>query len=233
MMMNSPPPHESTSVARGADHELFEQISEHLHSPVIGDILDALGKYHQFLPPNIRPLVAGIPLVGRAMPVLIDDEYSPPKRAFGRLTDALDALTAGEVYVARGGRIACAAWGEILTTTARVRGAAGAVIDGYHRDTAKVRAQRWPVFSRGSYGQDAGPRASVRDFGVPIEIGQVRIDPGDLVVGDADGVVIVPQAIESEVVERAFEKARTESTALREISAGMTSTDAYRTFGVL
>lgn len=210
-----------------------EQIARQLHSPVIGDILDTMGRHHQYLPPGIRPLVDGTRLVGRAMPVLIDDEYGPPRRAFGRLTDALDALTDGDVYIARGGRIECAAWGEILTTTAKTRGAVGAVIDGYHRDTDQVRRQDWPVFSRGSYGQDAGPRASVRDFSVTIEIGQVRIDPGDLVVGDVDGVVIIPAAIEAEVIELAAAKSRTETSVLAAISAGMTSTEAYATFGVL
>ena len=121
----------------------------------------------------------------------------------------------GEVYIARGGRIDCAAWGEIMTTVAKARGASGAVIDGYHRDTLQVRAQGWPVFSRGSYGQDAGVRASVRDFRVPIEIGGVRITPGDLVVGDVDGVVLIPQAIEDEVIERSLAKVRAEAPSWR------------------
>jgi regulator of RNase E activity RraA len=219
--------------ARNSEQVKIDQITQHLHTSVIGDILDGMGQYHQFLPPEIRPLREGPPLVGRTMPVLIDDEYGPPERAFGRLTHALDDLTTGEVYIARGGRIDCAAWGEIMTTVARERGASGAVIDGYHRDTLRVRAHRWPVFSRGSYGQDAGVRASVRDFRVPIEIGGVRIAPGDLVVGDVDGVVLIPQTIEDEVIERSLAKVRAESTVLAAISAGMSSTEAYTTYGVL
>lgn len=137
------------------------------------------------------------------------------------------------MYLARNADIPTAAWGEILTATARRRGAAGAVVDGYHRDTRGVLAQDWPVFSRGSYAQDAGVRKSVLDYRVPIEIGQVHVVPGDLIVGDRDGVVVIPQDVETEVIGLAFEKAATENLVLRAIEGGMSSTEAFRTFGVL
>ena len=215
------------------DRALFDEIRAGLYTPVIGDVLDAMGRLHQFLPPAVRPIDPSMVVVGRAMPVLIVDVFGPQPRPFGRLTEALDSLQEGEVYLARSARLQCAAWGEILTETARSRGGVGAVIDGFHRDTAKVLAQRWPVFSRGSYGQDAGVRASVHDYRVPIEIDGVLINPGDLVVGDVDGVLVVPQAIESEVLERAFEKVSAENVTRDAISAGMSSTEAYETFGVL
>jgi regulator of RNase E activity RraA len=216
-----------------ADEVTFNRVRAGLHTPVIGDVLDALGRVHQFLPPAIRPLDPAMVLVGRAMPVLIHDVFGPQRRPFGRLTEALDALGSGDVYLARSGRLECAAWGEILTATARGRGAAGAVIDGFHRDTPRVLSQGWPVFSRGSYGQDAGARAYVHDYNVPVEIGQVLVRPGDLVVGDVDGVVIVPHEIESEVLELAFEKVRAEVVTREAIGRGMSSTEAWETYGVL
>lgn len=215
------------------DDALFERIRSGLYTPVIGDVLDSAGRLHQFLPQAIRPLDPGMTVVGRAMPVLIADVFGPQPRPFGRLTEALDALEQGEVYLARSGRLQCAAWGEILTATARGRGAVGAVIDGFHRDTAKVLAQDWPVFSRGGYGQDAGVRASVVDYRVPIEIEGVTINPGDLIVGDVDGVVVVPREIESEVLSLAFDKVQAEDVTRTAISRGMSSTEAYETFGVL
>lgn len=221
------------AVASPQDAEVFSLVREHLFTAVIGDILDSIGRFHQFLPPEIRPLNPDTTLVGRAMPVTVADEFEPPARAFGRLTEALDSLEPGEIYLVRSGRIHCAAWGEILTATARARGAVGAVIDGFHRDTRKVRAAEWPVFSRGAYGQDAGARASVRDFRVPIEIGGVRVSPGDLLVGDVDGVVAIPSEVEAEVLERALAKAEAEGVTLDAISHGMSSTDAYSKFGVL
>jgi regulator of RNase E activity RraA len=215
------------------DAALFQTIREQLSTPVLGDCLDAIGRYHQFLPPQIRPLDPRLKLVGRAMPVLIADVFGPQQRPFGRLTEALDSLRGGEIYLARSGRADCAAWGEILTATAIVRGAGGAVIDGYHRDTPKVLEQEWPVFSRGCYAQDASVRTSVVDYRVPADIGQVRVSPGDLVVGDIDGVLVIPRQVEAEVIERALVKASTENLVRKAIEAGMSSTDAFARFGVL
>lgn len=215
------------------DSQRFEVIKRTLYTPVLGDILDSLGRYHQFLPAAIRPMTPSSVLVGRAMPVLVADVFGAQPKPFGRLTAALDSLQPGEIYLVRSGRNECAAWGEIMTATARTRGAVGAVVDGYHRDTNRILAQGFPVFSRGSYAQDAQVRAAVVDFRVPIEIEGVRIDPGDLIVGDVDGVLVVPQDIENEVLERALEKAAAESTTRAAIEDGMSSMEAYETFGVL
>lgn len=215
------------------DAALLDRVAATLGSPVVGDVLDAIGRHHQFLPAGIRPIDPGMKVIGRAMPVLVVDVFGVPAEPFGRLTEALDQLEPGDVYLLRSSRLECAAWGELLTATARVRGARGAVIDGFHRDTNGVLAQHWPVFSRGSFGQDAGARASVSDYRVPIEIEGVRVAPGDLIVGDVDGVVVVPAEVEAEVLERAFAKAATEKTVYQAIEAGMSSSEAWRKFGVL
>jgi 4-hydroxy-4-methyl-2-oxoglutarate aldolase len=215
------------------DDALFAAIRETLYTPVVGDILDAAGFWHQFLPAAVRPLRENMQLVGRAMPVLIADCWGPQSEAFGRMTEALDQLQPGEIYLATGGSRNCAAWGEILTATARMRGGAGAVLDGYHRDTPRVLEQDWPVFSRGSFAQDAGVRSRVIDFRCPVEIEGVRITPGDLVFGDIDGVVVVPQAVEREAIEKALEKARGEKVVRKAIEGGMSSTEAFRKFGIL
>ena len=164
-----------------SDRQLFQLIRDHLFTPVVGDILDRERRWHQFLPQPIKPLDPAYRLIGRAMPVRIADVSGPQTRPFGLLTDALDALAPGEIYLATGGSINCAAWGEIMTATARTRGAAGAVIDGFHRDTPRVLEQRWPVFSRGSFAQDAGVRSSVIAYRCPVEIEGVWIEPGDLI----------------------------------------------------
>jgi 4-hydroxy-4-methyl-2-oxoglutarate aldolase len=215
------------------DAERFALVAERLYTAVVGDILDAVGRTHQFLPPQIVPLRPEMVVVGRAMPVLVAEVYGPQVRPFGLLTEALDQLQPGEVYVAHGGGAPCAAWGEILTATARMRGAAGAVLHGYHRDTPKVLAQDWPVFSHGPFGQDASVRSSVIGYRTGIEIAGVRVEPGDLVVGDVDGVVIVPRAVEDEVLGRALEKASAENTVLDAILRGRSSSDAFAQYGVL
>lgn len=204
-----------------------------LYTPVVGDILDALGYEHQFLPAQVQPMKEHMKLIGRAMPVLMIDVYGPQKKPFGKLTECLDQLQPGEIYLASGGDMRCAYWGELLTATARTRGAVGAVINGYHRDTPQVLAQNWPVFSRGRFAQDSGVRTQVVDYRVPIEVGGVRVNPGDLVFGDLDGVVIIPQQVENEVLERALEKARGEKVVRAAIEGGMTATAAFEKFGIL
>jgi len=216
-----------------SDDELFALCTRELYTPVVGDILDELGHTHQFLPQPIQPLREEMKVAGRAMPVLMIDVFGRQKKPFGQLTEALDQLQPGEVYLASGGEMRCAYWGEILTATARTRGAAGAVINGFHRDTPRVLEQNWPVFSRGRFGQDSSVRTQVVDYRCPIEVGPVAVQPGNLVFGDLDGVVIVPRHVEAEVIERALTKVRGERLVRKEIEAGMSSTEAFRKHGIL
>jgi regulator of RNase E activity RraA len=214
------------------DEKRFALVAERLSTPLVGDILDGLGQTHRFLPPAIAPLHANAVIVGRAMPVVATQVSGPQVRPFGLLTVALDQLQPGEVYLVDGGGAPCAAWGEILTETARMRGAVGAVIHGYHRDTPKL-PQDWPIFSRGPFAQDSSVRSAVTAYRVGIEIGGVAIEPGDLVVGDVDGVVIVPREIEDDVLARALDKASAENVVLAAIHAGMSSTAAFEQYRVL
>jgi len=216
-----------------SDHELFAFCARELYTPVVGDILDDLGYCHQFLPQPIQPLREEMKLAGRAMPVVMIDVFGKPKQPFGKLTEALDQLQPGEIYLASGGDMRCAYWGEILTATAKKRGAAGAVINGFHRDTPKVLEQNWPVFSRGRFAQDSAVRTQVVDFRCSIEVGQVTVRPGDLIFGDLDGVVVVPRPVEAEVVERALAKARGEKMVRKEIEAGLSSSAAFKKYGIL
>ncbi|MDO8542231.1 MAG: RraA family protein [Opitutaceae bacterium] len=215
------------------DEALFSVIRRELYTPVVGDVLDVAGRYNQFLPAPVQPLRDDMQLVGRAMPVVMIDVDGPQAKPFGLLTEALDDLRPGEVYVAGGGAMRCAYWGELLTAAARTRRAAGAVIDGYHRDTPKVLEQGWPVFSRGRYAQDSAVRTAVADFRCALEIAGVRIEPGDLIFGDLDGVVVVPRALENDIIAQALEKARGEKRVRRAIESGMSATEAFRTFGIL
>lgn len=215
------------------DESLFELYRTELYTPVVGDILDELGCYHQFLPQPIQPAQMHFKVAGRAMPVLMIDVYGPQEQPFGKLTEALDQLQKNEVYIASGGDMRCAYWGEILTATAKARGACGAVINGYYRDTTRVLEQNWPVFSRGRYAQDSCVRTQVADYRCRIEIGRVIVMPGDLVFGDMDGVVVIPRQHENAVTMRALEKARGEKLVRKEIEAGMSSTTAFKKYGIL
>lgn len=207
-------------------------MKEKLYTPVVGDILDVMGYTHQFLPANIRPLRDEMKIAGRACTVLEHDVFSPQKKPFGLMTEALDQLKPNDVYIATGAHNS-ALWGELLTATARVRGAVGAVLNGYHRDTPQVLSQNFPVFSTGCWAQDSSIRTNVVDFRCPIEIGQVTIQDGDLVFADIDGVLIIPKAVETECIEKALEKASGEKLVRKAIEGGMSATEAFRKFGIL
>jgi regulator of RNase E activity RraA len=215
------------------DPQLFDLVRRELYTPVVGDILDDLGFTHQFLPPQVQPMREEMTLVGRAMPVVMIDVFGKQKQPFGKLTEALDQLQPGEIYLASGGEMRCAYWGEILTATAKKRGALGAVINGYHRDTPKVLEQNWPVFSRGRFAQDSSVRTQVLDYRCPIEIAGVWVEPGDLVFGDLDGVLVVPKKVETETIQRALTKARGEKNVRKAVEGGMSSTDAFKKYGIL
>jgi len=221
------------------DVALFDRIRSSLFTAVVGDVLDKLGHRHQFLPPEIKPLAAGARLVGRAMPVLeadyVEGAGNGPlaERAFGLMFDALDDLKPGEIYIASGCSFDFALWGGLMTTRARHLNAAGAILNGYIRDTGEIRALGFPVYSRGAYAQDQGVRGKVIDYRATIQIGRVIVQPGDLLFADDEGVLVVPRQVESEAIERALEKAATENEVATAIRGGMSARAAFETFGVM
>ena len=223
------------------DEDLFELIEGELFVAVIGDILDELGYRHQFLPPYIQPLRSDMRVLGRAMTVftadypggIIDGQSDWSRMPFGLLFRALDDLKPNEVYVCAGGSPDYATWGEIMATRACYLGARGAVLDGYSRDTDGILEQNFPTFSRGCYAQDSGARSRVLDFRIPIEIGQVSVNSGDLIFGDRDGVLVVPNQLEQEAISMALEKASKENLVQASIENGMSAEEAFKRFGVL
>jgi regulator of RNase E activity RraA len=213
------------------DASLFRLIREQLFTAAVGDVLDAMGLRRQFLPPSIQPLDPAMVVLGRAMPVLEADCFDGA--GFGLMLHALDDLKPNEVYIASGGTPRYALWGELMSTRALKLGAAGAVLNGYSRDTRGILALGFPTFSHGRYAQDQACRGKVIDFRVPIEIEAVRIDPGDIVFGDLDGVVIVPKAAEEEAISRALEKVSKENQVRTAIVGGMSTVEALEKFGVM
>jgi regulator of RNase E activity RraA len=224
------------------DDELFALAKRELFTSVVGDVMDKLKLYHQFLPPQIRPLDASYILIGRAMPVLSGDVFEERsagsanklmEKSFGLMLEALDDLKANEIYVNTGSSPRNAMWGELMTTRARILGAAGAVVNGYGRDTRAVLTMGFPVFAFGSYGQDSAPRYKVHDFRVPIEIGHARIEPGDILFGDMDGVCVIPARAEADVFSMALEKARGEKQVKSDIERGVSAVDAFARHGIM
>jgi len=224
------------------DSELFKEVRRELFSAVLGDVMDAMGLRRQFLPPTIQPLSLDMVAVGRAMPVLeadfhddiVNGSQNPlSAKPFGLMLEALDGLQPDEIYLCTGGSPRYACWGELMSTRALQCGAAGAIIHGYSRDTRGILELGFPTFSFGRFAQDQGPRGKVVDFRVPVEIEGVRVEPGDFLFADLDGVCVVPRKAEQDVFAAAFEKVRKEKTVRKALESGMTAAGAFDKFGVL
>jgi regulator of RNase E activity RraA len=222
--------------------ELFALIRRELFTAVVGDVMDKVGLRRQFLPPQIQPLREDMVVLGRAMPVLEADVFeersgnqaNPVMTApFGLMLRALDDLKVGEVYICTGGSPRYALWGELMSTRAQKLGAAGAVLNGYARDSPGILRLNFPTFAWGRYAQDQGPRGKVIDFRCPIEIEGVSVAPGDLIFGDMEGVLVTPQTAIEEVFSLAVEKARGEKLVRKAIEEGMSASDAFEKFGIM
>ena len=225
-----------------SDEELFPLAKRELFTAVVGDVMDKMGLLHQFLPPRLQPLRDDMVAIGRALPVLEADVFTEAEtrsnnpamaKPFGLMLEALDDLKTNEIYICTGGSPRYALWGELMSTRAMKLGAAGAVVDGYSRDTFGILQLSFPTFSSGRYAQDQGPRGKVLDFRIPIEIEGVRINPGDIVFGDVDGVLVIPREAEEEAFTKAIEKARGEKLVQKAIEDGMSACEAFETFGIM
>jgi len=225
-----------------SDEELFGLAKKELFTAVVGDILDKMGLYHQFLPPEIKPIQKKTVIIGRAMTVLATDHFVHAMegtqnpitgKAFGLLFEAIDDLKPNEVYLCTGASPRYALWGGLCSIRAIHLKAAGAVVDGYYRDTREIIDLQFPCFGYGSYAQDLGARGRIVDFRVPIEIGGIRINPGDIVFGDADGVLAVPFEAEEEAFSRALEKARGEQVVADAIKNGTGAAEAWKKYGIM
>lgn len=224
------------------DNELFSIARNELYTAVVGDIMDQIGLYHQFLPPQIQPLEKNMYIIGRAMTVLeadviedtLENGHNPIlQQPFGLMLDALDDLKQNEVYICSGASPTYALWGELMSARATKLGAVGAVVCGYSRDTKRILEMNFPTFSYGNYAQDQAPRGKVIDFRVPLKIGEVLIMPGDIVMGDIDGVCIVPAKVVDEVFTLALQKARGEKIVYKMIMEGMSAKEAFTTYGIM
>jgi regulator of RNase E activity RraA len=224
------------------DDELFQIVRRELFTCVVGDVMDKLDLQHQFLPPQIRPLRADMVLVGRAMPVLAVDVFAETvtgtanqlmAKPFGLMLEALDDLHAYEIYISTGSSPRNALWGELMSIRARKLGGGGAVLNGYSRDTKAILDLNFPTFSWGSYGQDSSPRYKVVDFRVPLEIGAVRVRPGDILFGDIDGVCLIPTEAADDVFSKALEKARGEKLVRKALEEGSSAVEAFEKHGIM
>jgi 4-hydroxy-4-methyl-2-oxoglutarate aldolase len=218
------------------DGKLIAEARTRLYSGVISDVLDGLGNMHHALAPKIRPLDDSLVLFGRARTALYMPVYhvEPGSNPYELEIALVDSLTQDDVAI-----LACpreeriGPWGELLTTAARARGAAGCVTDGLVRDVRLIREMRFPVFAGGIGPLDSKGRGMVMAVDVPVECGGVPIRPGDWVFGDVDGVVIISAELAERVIELSLEKVLAENTVREELAAGEKLAVVFARHGIL
>lgn len=205
-----------------------------VYTAAITDVLDEMGLLRQTLPHTIQPLtpdmrVAGYAFTARGRPY----RGSPRDRdaTLRRFLEMLGAVPAESVLILAANDHAAAHFGELSAEWFRAQKVRGAVIDGSTRDAASIARSRFPTFVRYRSPQDSVPRWRVADWGQPITVGGVRVALGDVIVGDLDGVVVVPRRVAHEVLQRCERLVGTESKVRTAVRRGMRPLDAYEKFG--
>lgn len=208
---------------------------ERLTTAILSDSLDAVGLRNQVLQFRLAPLVAGSRILGRAWTVAFEPSVEDnPADPYGPAIDYICGIRPGEIaVVATDESNESAFWGELFSAAALGAGAVGVVTDGNLRDTDKIAGLGFPAFSLSRRPIDYRMRMRVVGVGEPVVLGGVQVAGGDLVMADDDGVVVVPQSSEGEVLRRARERAAGESTVLAELLAGETLRQVWDRHGIL
>jgi regulator of RNase E activity RraA len=212
----------------------LESCKDQLTSALLADVLDGLGHRASALPGSLRPLRAEWRLFGPAATLCAVSVAAEPEKPYEVELACVDALAAGDVLVATDtGDRSSALWGELLSTASRAHGAVGAAIDGLTRDGAKILAMDFPVFAAGFSPLDSKGRLDGIHFGRPIRIGNCLVRPGDWIVGDIDGVVVVPAELAENAFARALDKLKGENRVRAELAKGRSACEVFAEYGIL
>ena len=216
------------------DLELSLFAEEHLYTAVVSDSLDHLGLREQAMREYLRPLFPSCKFAGWARTIACSDVYHIPDAPYNLEIEALDSILPGEVVVVSTQHsVRTAPWGELLSTAAKTRAARGAVIDGLVRDVKKIEELGFPVLAAGIKPVDSMGRGMVTAYNVPVECGEVLVQPGDFVFADYDGVVVVPRDQVVEALRLAADKVTRENKSRAELLNGSYLRDVYNKYGVL
>ena len=210
----------------------FDEIKQNLYVAVVCDILDELGYRNQAMHQRLRPLLPNIKecgFIGRAKTIeWIETDEIMADNPYGLEIDAMDSLKEGDVVVhSTDYNGTNAPWGELMSTIAKRKGAVGCVCDSQVRDCIKIIEMNFPVYYAGIRPLDSKGRALVVAYDVPVKCGDVLVNPGDIVYADFDGIVVIPQSVEKEVLQLAREKVTSENHSRRELLEGRSLREVY------
>ncbi len=203
-----------------------------IYGGAISDVLDEMGYHQQVLPHEIQGLTIDQKVAGVAMTVEGEMTASEdPEEIFVPILQMLGDLQPGDVIVSQPHDNVSAHLGELSAESAKFRGARGAVIDGGARDIDYILKLGFPVFCRYRTPADVMGRWRLTSYGKPVQIGRTKIERGDFIVGDKDGVVVIPRPVIREVLTRSEEVVSTENLVRKAVLAGVHPLDAYRKYG--
>jgi regulator of RNase E activity RraA len=212
----------------------YAPFRDQLYSAVLADVLDSLGHRTNALPPNVRPLNPAWRVFGRAVTLTVVPVAAEPAHPYAVEMECIDSLKPGDVLVGTTcGDNSSALWGELLSTASRAHGAAGVILDGLTRDARKILELDFPVFATGYSPLDSKGRLDATCFNQPMRIGDCVVHHGDLVFGDIDGVVVVPQSLAEAALKKAIEKVQGENTVRDELAKGRSVREVFAEFGIL
>jgi 4-hydroxy-4-methyl-2-oxoglutarate aldolase len=220
------------------DVSSFDFIRKNLYVAAVCDILDELGYRNQAMHQRLRPLLPdpeSCGFIGRARTFRwMETDYIIEENPYGLEIEAMDSLQPGDVAVHStdyGGTNA--PWGELMSTIAKRKGVAGCVCDSQIRDCVKIIRMGFPVFFSGIRPLDSKGRAIVQAYDVPVRCGEVLVHPGEIIYSDFDGIVVVPQAVEQDVFNRAKEKINKENLSRKELLNGKSLREVYNKYKAL
>jgi len=221
-----------------SDEAIFAFVKEHLYVAALCDVLDSLGFRDQAMHQRLRPLLPdrkSCGFVGRARTFRwMETDYVVEEDPYGLEIEAMDSLRPGDVAVHSTDHAGTnAPWGELMSTVAKRNGAVGCICDSQVRDCVKIIEMGFPVYCAGIRPLDSQGRGRVMAYDVPVRCGEALVRPGELVVADFDGIVVVPKEAEQDALALAREKVGKESLSRRELLEGRSLREVYDRYGVL
>jgi regulator of RNase E activity RraA len=212
----------------------YQDKLEQCFSAVLQDVMDGMGYRHQCMDPAIRPLQPGMRTWGEAITIYVEVVAEVPEQPFQKEMELIDSASEGHLLVAQcNAPVLSAFWGGLLTNAAIGRKMSGVIIDGGARDYNEITELGFPTFCRGLSPYDSLGRMDGKEYDIPITCGNIKVNPGDLVFGDVDGVVVVPQEIVDSVIDKAFQKVQGESKVREELRSGAGVEETFKKYGIL
>lgn len=203
-------------------------------SAVLQDVMDSMGFRNQCMDPAIRPLEPSMKTWGEAITIYVESVSEVPELPFQKEMELIDSANEGHILIAQcNAPVLSAFWGGLLSNAAIGRKMSGVIIDGGARDYHEIMELGFPTFCKGLSPYDSLGRMDGKEYDIPVECGNIRVNPGDLVFGDVDGIVVVPQTIVAEVIEKAWEKVQGESKVREELRSGAGVEATFKKYGIL